>query len=131
MNLYDLWNDPNRKADRSGPPEQYDGKRIRFVEHGGPDPAPLTPGDTGTVNGVDDAGTLSVRWDSGEAGNLPERQSGNHRGKHMTYLQPRDKGDYRCFSGKLGKVSRSPSLMNWAEQTGSTAESIPAESIST
>jgi hypothetical protein len=22
----------------------------------------------------------------------------------MTYLQPRDKGDYRCFSGELGKV---------------------------
>jgi len=42
-----------------------EGKRIRFLAHNEPDPAPLTPGQLGTVDFIDDAGTLHVKWDDG------------------------------------------------------------------
>ena len=45
---------------------RYVGKRVRFVCHGdGFEPHPLTPGEQGSCTGVDDLGTLFVKWDSG------------------------------------------------------------------
>lgn len=42
----------------------YVGKRIRLVETDDPHTV-LRPGDEGVCDGVDDAGTVSVRWDNG------------------------------------------------------------------
>ena len=44
---------------------RYEGRRIRFVAHGEPDPCPLEPGVIGTVENVDDGGTVHPRWDNG------------------------------------------------------------------
>jgi hypothetical protein len=42
-----------------------EGRRIRFLEFGEPDPSNLTPGTEGTVSHVDDLGTVHVLWDNG------------------------------------------------------------------
>jgi Domain of unknown function (DUF4314) len=42
------------------------GTRIQFIAHGEPDPAPLTPGEEGTVTGGN-ADQIWVDWDSGRS----------------------------------------------------------------
>ena len=44
---------------------RYEGRRIRFVAHGEPDPCPLEPGILGVVEDVDDGGILHPKWDNG------------------------------------------------------------------
>lgn len=50
----------------SGPRRRSDlaGKRVRLDFTSDPHTA-LIPGDVGTITGVDDAGTVHVRWDKG------------------------------------------------------------------
>lgn len=56
------------------------GSRVRFIGFGEPDPwSPLPPGTEGTVQMVDDGGTVHVDWDSGSHLGmvlLPERLGG-------------------------------------------------------
>jgi uncharacterized protein DUF4314 len=40
-------------------------QRVRFLGFGTPDPTPLPHGTEGTVQLVDDLGTVHVRWDNG------------------------------------------------------------------
>jgi hypothetical protein len=69
MKGWDIMMMPPRQRERivDARRAQYEGKRVRFIRHGEPDPAPLAPGEMGTVVFVDDIGTLSVRWDSGRS----------------------------------------------------------------
>jgi len=41
------------------------GKRIRFLGHRSPDSQPLTVGQEGLVESVDEAGTIHPKWDNG------------------------------------------------------------------
>jgi len=40
------------------------GKRVRLIEMGS-DPRPISPGELGTIDSIDDIGTIHVNWDSG------------------------------------------------------------------
>lgn len=60
------WNAPSREL-LAALREQLVGKRIRFIAHAHPDPQPLTPGLQGTVETVDDIGTIHLRWDDGRS----------------------------------------------------------------
>ena len=40
------------------------GQRVRCIKMEN-DPRPITPGECGTVNSIDDIGTIHVNWDSG------------------------------------------------------------------
>lgn len=48
------------------------GRRIRFLGHGHHDPQPLETGLLGTVDSVDDIGTLHMKWDNGRTLGLTE-----------------------------------------------------------
>lgn len=46
------------------PSQSLVGRRVRLVRHNDPS-AGLAPGTEGTVDSVDDVGTVHVRWDDG------------------------------------------------------------------
>lgn len=58
-----------RKEEVGNIKEKYTGKRIRLIHMPG-DPDPIQNGAKGTIEMVDDAGHLMVKWDSGRSLNV-------------------------------------------------------------